>query len=213
MSEEKWHTQLDVMAKGELKSLRPRQIASLLRRRVGRAAIGAGQGGCPGAARASSRCWRRALKSGDVGRHAWRDMLPLPLAAALRARKAVDTGGGAPPAVEHWLVVEVGGRSCSASVVQRLPTAATGGSGEDAKSAVDELSVRSCESELGLGGRLVDQRICSHVLKEIRRRQRVDLSDNSRALALLPCVRGASTAVELNAGDGDRRGRRHRPAR
>ena len=119
-----------------------------------------------------------------------RDMLPLPLAAALlhaRARKAVDAGGGT-AAVEHWLVVEAGGRSCSASVVQRPPTAAT--VREDAKSAVDELS-RSCESEPGLGGRLWTSGY-AHVLKEIRRRQRVDLSDNSRALArLLRACEGA----------------------
>ncbi len=206
MSEGKNGTlQLDVMAKGELKSLRPQQIASLLlaqARASAEAAIGAPVKevvlALPAHLHAAAQ--RRALKeAATLGGMRVRDMLPLPLAAALlhaRARKAVDAGGGAPPAVEHWLVVEVGGRSCSASVVQRLPTAATGGSGEDAKSAVDELSVRSCESELGLGGRLVDQRICSHVLKEIRRRQRVDLSDNSRALArLLRACEGAKHSL------------------
>ena len=110
------------------------------------------------------------------------------------------------------LVVDVGGSSSSASVVERAvlpprgaaaPAAAarpaavdlSDASGADAEPAAEPtagdeavvagLSVRASVTKLGLGGRQLDAALRAQVCKEVRRRQRIDLSDNVRAMARL----------------------------
>jgi hypothetical protein len=46
------------------------------------------------------------------------------------------------------------------------------------------LSLASCVSE-DVGGNLVDERLVAHALRDLKRRSRVDLADNARALARL----------------------------
>ena len=97
----------------------------------------------------------------------------------------------AAPRPQQLLVVDVGGSSSYAAVVERiLPSpsvAAPGaeGGGDGVRTATDAYAIRSCVVERGLGGNTVDVLLRAHVVKEIRRRQRIDLSDNARAMSRL----------------------------
>lgn len=154
---------------------------------------------------------RAALKeAAQIGGIKVKLLLPSPLCVAvLYAHTAGLKSGpptGAPPDAssppwppEQLLIVDVGGTTTTVSLVERahvLGSAAKvhvdGRDNDGASERVvgglemsDELSVRVCRHEDGLGAQLVDGKLREHVVKEIRRRQRVDLRDNSRAMARL----------------------------
>ena len=99
-----------------------------------------------------------------------------------------EEGGGDELVVSQFLVVDVGGLSASASVVQherRRSRAAAGADAGASAALTDSLTIRSTLTERGVGGRSVDAALRTHALKEFRRRQRVDLSDNGRAMSRL----------------------------
>ena len=130
--------------------------------------------------------------------------------AAAAAAAAASTPPPPPPPPQQLLVVDIGGSSSFAAVVERavvLPTVAdaeaTPAAAEGslaARTATDEYTVRACVLERGLGGNAVDVKLRAHVCKEIRRRQRVDLSDNSRAMSrLLAACQTAKHSLTLSA--------------
>ena len=95
-----------------------------------------------------------------------------------------------PPAAQQLLVVDVGGSSTCVAVVQRGAAAAAAGEGAGAESvtvrvASEEYAVRCFVRDEGVGASAVDGAVRAHVLKEVKRRQRVDLGDSARVMARL----------------------------
>ena len=126
---------------------------------------------------------RGALKeAAQMGGMRVRQMLSQPLAAALLHTHG--GGGAAAPSLvspQQLLVVDVGGSSSTVSLVEAAGCGGGGGGGE----GPGALHVRATATELGLGGRDVDTKLRVHVVKEVKRRQRYDLSDNARAMGRL----------------------------
>ena len=60
----------------------------------------------------------------------------------------------------------------------------------------EEYVVRACVRDDALGASTVDGRLRAHVLRDIKRRQRADLSDNARAMGrLLVACEGAKLTL------------------
>lgn len=145
--------------------------------------VGAGAGAAAATASAAAAETPAAAAAAAEG-HPSPSVPPAPTAAPTAA-----------PRPQQLLVVDVGGSSSYAAVVERiLPSpsvAATGavpgaeGAGDGVRTASDVYAIRSCVVERGLGGNNVDVLLRAHVVKEIRRRQRIDLSDNARAMSRL----------------------------
>ena len=120
------------------------------------------------------------------------------LAALLYAHTGAAGGAPSQPRApgDLLLVADVGGTSSTISIVQRcVASSAEGAEGEG-----ESLSVVAAETDVSLGGAAVDIGVRAHVLKELRRRQRVDLSDHARAMArLLAECEGAKRTLTASA--------------
>ena len=146
---------------------------------------------------------------------------PMTAAAAVAAAAAVGEanatdGDGAPDEArpQQLLVVDVGGSSCEVSVVEWCgrrrseggakegEAGGPGGAGGDggARVHVDDLTVRATVQAAALGGATVDRLLRDRVVKEIKRRQRCDLSESSRTMArLLSACQGAKHSLTAAA--------------
>ena len=197
--------QVDVHIKGEAKSLAPPRLLSHLLARL-RADADAFTGETVKEAALVvpahfDTAQRAALKeAAQIGGVRVKMVLPAPLCVAVLyahehslAVAARDAAAGAPPPrAQQLLVVDVGGSSTEASVVEMSIAASADGDGAESAPAsgaasvtCEQLCVRASVHAHGVGAASVDAALMQHVLKEIRRRQRVDLSDNSRAKARL----------------------------
>jgi L1 cell adhesion molecule like protein len=117
--------------------------------------------------------------------------LPSPLAVALLflSEHELPSSGA-----RRVLVVDVGGSSTSVCVVDcdadaddKAPPVSEGSEatpGARARSQLRRLSLASCVSE-DIGGNLIDEKMVAHALRDVKRRSRVDLVDNARALSRL----------------------------
>lgn len=142
---------------------------------------------------------RAALKeAAQAGGVRVKMLLSAPLCVALlhghigsRGAGSMHGGNAGDPAAAaqrpgQLLVVDVGGSSCEASVVERAQgDGSTPDAADEVSPSVDEYTVRSTVHTRGFGGRAVDAKLRAHVVKEIKRRQRVDLADNARAMGRL----------------------------
>ena len=97
-----------------------------------------------------------------------------------------------PPPPQQLLVVDVGGSSTCVAVVQRSAATAASGVTEGAEQgsatvrvASEEYAVRCFVRDEAVGASSVDGAVRAHVLKEVKRRQRVDLSESARVMARL----------------------------
>lgn len=112
--------------------------------------------------------------------------LPSPLAVALLYLSEHEQAGGA----RRVLVVDVGGSSTSVCVVDCDVDGGDAAQSPDGSGAtrvcrqLRRLSLASCVSE-EVGGSHVDEKLVAHALRDLKRRSRVDLADNARALARL----------------------------
>ena len=207
--------QVDVTVKGEAKSFAaPRLTSMLLARLRADAEASSGEAikeaviAVPAHFDARQRA---ALKeAAQIGGMRVKLVLSSPLCVALLYGQTAGAGPipvtgsqaaaglAVPPPPQQLLVVDVGGSEVVASIVERVQltpvtsdaaaAAATDAGGTDAtvaRTARDEYTVRASVHERGAGANDVDSRLRAHVLKEIRRRQRVDLTDNGRAMARL----------------------------
>ena len=142
---------------------------------------------------------RAALKeAAQAGGVRVKMLLSAPLCVALlhghigsRGAGSMHGGNAGDPAAAaqrpgQLLVVDVCGSSCEASVVERAQgDGSTPDAADEVSPSVDEYTVRSTVHTRGFGGRAVDAKLRAHVVKEIKRRQRVDLADNARAMGRL----------------------------
>lgn len=238
--------QVEVVLKGEEKAFTPARLLSQLLARL-RTDAEAATGELVKEAVVSvpahfSPSAREALKeAAQIGGLRVKSLLPAPLCVALlhghhatplQPPGAMNAEAASEPAAESsgsdtnhggstrlYLVVDVGGSSLEASVVEHsLVTAPSSGPGEEGRDgdgsegdgggrggegagqSEESYCVLASVAELGHGGRDVDSRLRAHVLKEIKRRQRADLSDNSRAMArLLAACESAKHALAHGA--------------
>ena len=194
--------QVDVSVKGEAKSFAPpRLLSHLFAQLRGDAEANTGENVKEAVLVVPahfSEVQRAALKeSAQIGGVRVKMLLSSPLCAALlyahtaaspEPPPTLEVVVAAAPRVQQLLVVDVGGSGIEAAVVERTISAtakgAEGGGGGEAGGpgqSVEELSVRSSLHTRGACANSVDKSLQQHVLKEIRRRQRVDLTENSRA--------------------------------
>ena len=199
--------QVDVHIKGESKSLAiPRLLSHLLARLRADAEAYSGESVKEAVLVVPahfSPAQRDALReAAQIAAMRVKMVLPAPLCvAALYAHgiplsgEAEGEGEGEATRVRQLLVVDIGGSSSEASIVEyctgspQAPAEGGGkggeGEGEGGRRVSEELSVRASVHARGSCGDSVDRALQQHVLKEIKRRQRADLSDNSRALSRL----------------------------
>ena len=217
--------QVEVNVKGKATTFTPPRLLALLLARLQKDAVAAtGEEvkeavvACPAY---FSDAQRAALKeAAQVGGIRVKMLLSAPLCVALlhghksagmatAAAADADAAEGAPSSgrPRQLLVIDLGGSSCEATVVEHAARCGEahqgggggGGGGGGPAAALDEYSVRASEHARGLGGQAVDKKLRAHVVKEIRRRHRVDLSDNARAMGRLLAACEAAKVSLSNA--------------
>ena len=185
--------QVEVNVKGEAKVFTPARLLSLLLARL-RADAAAATGEEVKEAIVAHPAYfdeaqRAALRdAAQIGAIKVKMLLSAPLCVALlHGHGEGGEGDEASGRPRQFLVVDVGGATCEASVVERAAAPANADADADGGEcrSVNEYGVRATVCERGLCGASVDVKLRAHVLKEIKRRQRVDLSDNARAMSRL----------------------------
>ena len=214
--------QIDVSVKGAQKSFTPSRLLSLLLERLRADAVASTGEEVKEATVALPEYFdaaqRAALKeAAQTGGIRVKTMLSAPLCVALlhgsgdAAAAAAPAAGGVERA-RQYLVVDLGGTSCEACVVEHAPrhpavadslatsaaaAAAGGGEEADGKSSADEYSVRASMHSRGLGGTYVDIKLRAHVVKEIKRRQVGGCCLAACSMLLVGCLLYAACSMLL----------------